>query len=631
VVLNNGEKFNPVTMEGIIMGSPLLAGALIVGQGKFQAALLLEPKATAKRDTLIDNVWPYIEKANIDGPAHAKIFRSKVLITDPDKPFARVGKGTVARGAVCIDYAGEIDAMYSEDHRDAPELPGLPKLVIPDPLPTIKQFLRTYMTTFLSKAHFSDNDDFFSLGLDSVQTLEFTKGLKVGFRPIDQSSSDMSWLSASQVYRYPTVESLSDFLNKVLKSGSAESTGNSDEQRAERMEAMVKKYTKNIMSSEKGTNRVSNGVPNGTTKLNVALTGSTGTLGTHLLEALLKDPSIGKVVCLNRSSEAQSRHEKDFQARGINQLLDRSQVVFLTVGLGQAQFGLSAGSFARLTSEVDVVIHNAWKVDFNHQLESFESQIRAVADFATWSLTSGRHPHIVFVSSLASVGNWSAHNHGPVPETPATDPRVAQQFGYGESKHVAERVLQHAQEHCGVPATILRVGQIAGPSTAKGGVWNKAEWLPSLVQTSKALRLIPEALPDPVDWIPVDQLSQIILEVMHEGVESQRGQIYHLVNPNVVEWSSLVPVVQKYWEPATTTAISLPKWIQCLREVDTNDKNELAAKPATKIMDFYADLGRSSTRQIYETNHGLTASSTMAGLKAVSEELMKTWLEHWGF
>jgi nucleoside-diphosphate-sugar epimerase len=48
------------------------------------------------------------------------------------------------------------------------------------------------------------------------------------------------------------------------------------------------------------------------------------------------------------------------------------------------------------------------------------------------------------------------------------DYSVAQDFGYGESKHVSERILQIAKARSGVPASVLRVGQVAGPTTING-------------------------------------------------------------------------------------------------------------------------------------------------------------------
>ena len=115
---------------------------------------------------------------------------------------------------------------------------------------------------------------------------------------------------------------------------------------------------------------------------------------------------------------------------------------------------------------MDVIAHNAWKVDFYHSLDSFdETHIRGVRSFVDWSINSECRPHIFFISSTSSVGNWCERfpDWTFVPEIPATDYGVAQEFGYGESKHVSERILDIAATEAGVPATILRVGQIAGP------------------------------------------------------------------------------------------------------------------------------------------------------------------------
>ena len=56
-------------------------------------------------------------------------------------------------------------------------------------------------------------------------------------------------------------------------------------------------------------------------------------------------------------------------------------------------------------------------------------------------------------------------------------------MGYGESKYIAEQLLEKAGKHSGVSAAICRVGQLAGP-VMKGGVWNKQEWLPSVSYAS---------------------------------------------------------------------------------------------------------------------------------------------------
>lgn len=77
IVLSNGEKFNPVAMEGTIVGHPLVQGALIVGTARFQAALLVEPKKGVEMppQQFVDQIWPTVEAANNAGPALAALRR----------------------------------------------------------------------------------------------------------------------------------------------------------------------------------------------------------------------------------------------------------------------------------------------------------------------------------------------------------------------------------------------------------------------------------------------------------------------------------------------------------------------------------------------------------------------------
>ncbi|KAK1948791.1 hypothetical protein LY78DRAFT_687363, partial [Colletotrichum sublineola] len=42
----------------------------------------------------------------------------------------------------------------------------------------------------------------------------------------------------------------------------------------------------------------------------------------------------------------------------------------------------------------------------------------------------------------------------------------------------------------GVPTAVVRVGQIAGP-TLRDGVWNRQEWLPTIIASSKYLGVLP--------------------------------------------------------------------------------------------------------------------------------------------
>jgi thioester reductase-like protein len=52
--------------------------------------------------------------------------------------------------------------------------------------------------------------------------------------------------------------------------------------------------------------------------------------------------------------------------------------------------------------------------------------------------------------------------------------------GYSASKLVCELILEDAVALSGVKATVVRVGQIAGPVKRQHGMWAKREWIPTV-------------------------------------------------------------------------------------------------------------------------------------------------------
>jgi hypothetical protein len=130
IVFSNGEKLNPVTIEEIISDHPELKGALVAGAGRFQPCLLLEPvthpKNEAEVNELIDRVWPLVIRANEETVAHGQIGREFIMLSTPEKPFLRAGKGTIQKPATLKLYKEEIDELYEKASQissgDAPAL-----------------------------------------------------------------------------------------------------------------------------------------------------------------------------------------------------------------------------------------------------------------------------------------------------------------------------------------------------------------------------------------------------------------------------------------------------------------------------------------------------------------------------
>lgn len=641
IVLSNGEKFQPVTTESIIQGHPDIDGALVVGTGRFQPALIIEPRVYgAGPDTFINSIWPVIQQANQEAAAHGKLFKGKVILTSPDKPFVRAAKGTIIRSQSTTLYANEIEALFRDSVGDD-GLGSWTSEQVKDS-DSLRASLVIYVRSILPGLLPGDDgnkEDLFAYGLDSVQAVELAGGLRCLLQP-HLKPTNLANIGAKMIYTHATVDSLSGYINGLLGTGAE--TANATN-RSARMSAMVDKYTKGLLQATNTVPKTS-GVSrtNGTTLANgfshtnngsngraicVVLTGSTGSLGTQLLQALLHDRQVSRVICLNRAENALERTQKRFAQ--MNLIADLSKAEFYTADLGDGQLGLPTEVFGLLQDEADIIIHNAWNVNFNQPLESFEDQIRGVRNFIDLSATSVHRARVMFVSSVASVANWQGpyphERYIPEATLTNTDYNVAAPMGYGESKHVAERILGIAASQCGVKVDILRLGQVAGPISPDSGPWNKNEWFPSLVQTSKSLGYIPATFTD-VDWIPVDVLARIIRDIAHQDHEYVR--IYNLINPRNVAWKSMVPIIQK---SILAEIVPLKDWIERLKGIAVGNTAEVMSKPAVKILDWFSDVesGISSGHlQIkYSIGNGIVASKVMEELGPVTEGWVRHWIE----
>lgn len=73
-----------------------------------------EEMSLAERSDFIEKIWPSREEANKECPVQARIIRSHILLTSPEKPMLRAGKGTIQRAGTLQAYEEEIAKLYTE-------------------------------------------------------------------------------------------------------------------------------------------------------------------------------------------------------------------------------------------------------------------------------------------------------------------------------------------------------------------------------------------------------------------------------------------------------------------------------------------------------------------------------------
>ena len=639
----NGEKTNPVSMESLISGRPEVQNALVVGQGRFEAALLIEPSSShdlsvEERAALIESLWPTIEEANSQCPAFAKISKSHILFTTTKKPLSRASKGTVQRRFSIANYAAEIDALYT----DADRLRGRDIQLDLD-INDLQGSILSCLTLTTGIKDLNVDEDFFARGMDSLQVIQTARVLRLG---LENVNFKVDGLAPSTIYLNPSVTKLTAAIDSLRRECQV-SMEAFEKRRVGAMSTALKRFSAMSKAREK-QNRTSTAVPRV-----VALTGSTGTLGSYLLDGLLSHKAISKIYCLNRSLDAEQKQKRVNQTHGLSTEWDDRRVVFLTANLAERDLGLGHERYVELVETTELIIHNAWQVDFNLSLSSFEQvHIQGVRNLIDYSLHSNHQARIFFISSISAVMNWPAQHKGAVPEKVFDDFSIPPAMGYGESKYIAERLLAIANTNCHVPVSICRVGQIAGPARSSSkGMWNKQEWLPSLIQSSRHLGVLPDSLGklEEVDWIPIDLLRGILVDLAllplsrsssgSSTTTTTSPTVFHAVNPSSTTWSALLPHIQSAMSPQPQI-VPLETWISTLRAKSaaasslTQQQDDLTTNPALRLIDFYQDMMLTGMHDPVaprlETVKTTEASPALRDVGPVRAEWMTRWMVQWG-
>ncbi|KAH8655420.1 hypothetical protein BX600DRAFT_515242 [Xylariales sp. PMI_506] len=632
IVLSNGEKVNPLDMEACINTHPDVKATLVVGQGKFQTAALVqlhEALPTSKEGVkeLKETLWERMMVANHEAPAHGQLHKDYIIFASADKPFLLAGKETVLRAMTVKLYETEINEFYAAQES---QLSNAASIDTTD-YESISKGVHKLLTDTLPGAQLAENDDFFIIGLDSLSVFKVLASVRATLKTA--IGMDETAVTASIVYANPTIKKLSKAVDILIRPMSASQATPTV---VDEMQELLKRYTRGLPDRDSlATNiTVSTGFSS------VILTGSTGSLGSYLLDTLLANSTIQRVFCLNRSADARERQLRANSSRGLNQELSSERVKFIQADLSKANFGLDTNTYDELLRETTYIIHNQWQVDFNLSLSSFEPHIQGVRRLVDFSLQSSLRPAIFFVSSIGVV--MKQQTNEPVPETLITDFAVAE-GGYGCSKLIAELIFGSASQTSGIKCSICRLGQVAGPVDIESelGMWNKQEWLPSIVISSKYLGMVPSTLTslERVDWLPVNHAAKIIAELAgldNDGektaMDASSLRIFHGVNPNSTSWSSLVETVTSFLGPEVSV-VPWTTWLSAL-EASAKDGN-LDRNPGIKLLEFYKDADRTSASglelPVLQSQETQESSETLRTVGPVKKEWMSQWMKQWGF
>jgi len=378
----------------------------------------------------------------------------------------------------------------------------------------------------------------------------------------------------------------------------------------------------------------------------VVLTGASGSLGAHILANLLSNPSVKRVYCLVRAADNKSaleRVQKSLHLRGLDTYCEDQRITGLASSLSDSRLGLDEATYAELSRSVTTVIDNAWAVNFNIGVESFErDHIAGIHNLINLCLSSP-HPRPASFFFCSSISSTAGPTLSIISEKHYHDPTVAQGMGYARSKWVGERVVEAAATKIpDLTAGVFRLGQLVGDS--EHGIWNQTEAITLMIKSAQTIGALP-MLEEHPSWLPVDLAAEncvrIALEFVHQPQPQTEGTdktnklaiapVWNIINPNTtISWSQILSFLQK--SGLTFDIVDRWEWLRLLETVNTDP----ISNPTYKLLDFFRrKYGGEGKREekVWETS--LKTSSTTSSnaenrtIPAIDEGLIGKFVAQW--
>jgi len=202
----------------------------------------------------------------------------------------------------------------------------------------------------------------------------------------------------------------------------------------------------------------------------VLLTGGTGFMGPFLIKSLLEQTRAKIYVLVRASDEDQGKQRLKTAmdsmgpcSSGLMQMFE-ARVVPMCGDLGQAKLGLAQDAWDFLANEMDAVFHNGATVNYLFNYDRMRDANVMGTNEALRLAFEGRQKDFNYVSTTFIFG-WAVKS--TLFETDGNEDMELLDFGYSQSKWVAEKVVEDARSK-GLSVRIFRPALVS-PSVDGGG------------------------------------------------------------------------------------------------------------------------------------------------------------------
>ena len=372
-------------------------------------------------------------------------------------------------------------------------------------------------------------DNFFELGGDSLLAIKlqieaFNKGLELSYKDI---------------FKYPTIKLLSENISSTKPKKDSEE----DDYDYTQINELIRK---NIFNNKDRIQK--------NKFKNVLLTGSTGYLGSHILDALLKNTKCN-IYCLIRAKD-----NNDPQIRLLNTLrfyfgnkYDRqifNRIIVIEGDIKDEKLGLNDLYYEELGATIDLVINSAAIVKHYGNMDTFNAtNIQGAKNIIKFC--SDSNCKLYHLSTLSVSGNIFETDSYKVAELSNDITFNEQSLYIGQdlsnvyiyTKFIAERLILEHIINGSLDAKIIRLGNIT--NRYSDGIFQINVTENAFINRMNSflhIGYVPDYLADrEIEFSPVDLCAEAIVKLIRT---KNNFTIYHIYNNNHITFRELFSILK---------------------------------------------------------------------------------------
>lgn len=294
-----------------------------------------------------------------------------------------------------------------------------------------------------------------------------------------------------------------------------------------------------------------------------------------------------------------------------------ARIIAYPSNLTHAQLGLQVAQYNALRTQLTVVIHCAWTMNYDMQLTSFEHLISDSSNLITRCVNSTLKTPTLF-NFTSSISAAPALPDESIQEALNTNSMtLIGTSGYAQSKYVVEQLCANTAGK--IFSRIHGLGYLVGDRTNE--IWHRDEEYPLILRSLEKIMLLPSRPLERVSWLPVDDAAEACIQLMFLDADKfDSPAVFNVAHPQVISWDDRVLAGVATADHEFKTCRSRG-WAAALRAKD----------PAYKLLGYLESVygNNNDVSSVIRTVEAERWSKHLRECPAVTVESVKKFVQGW--